>query len=451
VAGNVSGDLSNRLRSVRRRGEHTDEEGTPMTQQLFAHRHRTTADLGHLLRGPVYWPGDEAYDSARASLDPAFDARPAVIAEATCRADVQAAVAWAWAHDLPVAVQSTGHGTHVASDGGLLLKTSRMATVLVDPDRRIARVGAGAVWGDVLAAAAPFGLAPVSGSSPTVGVAGFTLGGGLGSLSRKYGFATDNLLRIDLVTAGGEPVVATADRNPDLFWAVRGGGGNFGVATSLEIRLHPVAEVYAGQALFPMERAAQLLARYRDYAPVMPEELTCTVALAGEHVAIRATYAGDARSARRALRPLWRVAGTPVQSTLAEVAYPRAGMPGTAPRGFDLFAAMPDGLVDAVVGLAGEVNAVEVRHWGGAMARPAAGAGPVGHRHVPFSVAVDGPDSAAERLWPHATGGSFLNFLHDPHAVETAFTAADYQLLREIKTSYDPTNVFHRNLNIPPA
>jgi FAD/FMN-containing dehydrogenase len=422
-----------------------------MTQQLFAHRPRTIADLSQLVRGPVHRPGDEDYDTQRASLNPAFDARPAVIAEATSPADVRAAVAWAWEHDLPVAVQSTGHGTYVPSDGGLLLKTSRMATVLVDPDRRIAKAGAGAVWGDVLAAAAPFGLAPVSGSSPTVGVAGFTMGGGLGSLSRKYGFAADNLLRIDLVTAHGEPVTATADRNPELFWAVRGGGGNFGVATSLEIRLHPVADVHAGQALFPIERAAQLLARYRDYAPVMPDELTCTVALVGDHVAIRATYAGDATAARRALRPLRQVAGTPVQDTFAEVAYPQASVPGTAPRNFDLFAEMPDELVDTVVGLAGVANAVEVRYWGGAMARPTAGAGPAGHRHVPFSVVVDGPESAAERLWPYATGGSFLNFLHDPDAVETAFTAADYQRLREIKTGYDPTNVLRRNINIPPA
>jgi hypothetical protein len=126
-------------------------------------------------------------------------------------------------------------------------------------------------------------------------------------------------------------------------------------------------------------------------------------------------------------------------------------VPGTAPRNFDLFAEMPDELVDTVIGLAGVANAVEVRYWGGAMARPTAGAGPAGHRHVPFSVVVDGPESAAERLWPYATGGSFLNFLHDPDAVETAFTAADYQRLREIKAGYDPTNVLQRNMNIPPA
>ncbi|ALG08651.1 FAD-binding oxidoreductase [Kibdelosporangium phytohabitans] len=392
--------------------------------------------------------GDEAYDRLRASLNPAFDANPLVVAEATCAADVRTAVLWARDHGLPFAVQSTGHGTYVPSDGGLLVRTTPMAGVLIDPERRIARVGAGAVWGDVIAAAAPFGLAPVSGSSPTVGVAGFTMGGGLGPLSRKYGLGADNLLRVDLVTADGELVTATADRNADLFWAVRGGGGNFGVATSMEIRLHPVDEVYAGHALFPIDRAAELLARFGEYAPVMPEELTCTIALAGEHVSIRATYAGDAVAARKALRPLWRIAGTPVQSTFAEVSVPQASVPGTAPRNFDLFTSLSDDVVRTVVDTADDTNAIEVRYWGGAIAE---GATPAGHRHVPFSIAVDGPQDVAERLWPYASGGTFLNFLHDPAAAETAFTAADYQRLREVKAVHDPSNVFSRTMNIPPA
>ncbi|MFC0111096.1 FAD-binding oxidoreductase [Kibdelosporangium aridum] len=416
------------------------------TPQQLARRPRINADLSRIIRGQVHRPGDDAYDIQRASLDPAFDARPVVIAEVTGPTDVQAAVTWARDQDLPLAVQSTGHGTYVPSDGGLLLKTSRMAGVLVDPDRRIARVGAGAVWGDVLAAAAPFGLAPVSGSSATVGVAGFTLGGGHGALSRKYGLGADNLLRMTLVTADGELVTATADRNPELFWAVRGGGGNFGVTTSLEIQLHPVEEVYAGQALFPIAGAAELLARYRDYVQAMPEELTCSIALVGEHVAIRATYAGDAEAGQKALRPLWQ--GAPVQDTFAEVAVPQASVPGTAPRNFDLATSLSDELIDTVTDIAGEANGIEIRYWGGAIAR---GTSPAGHRHVPFSIVVDGPQSAAERLWPYTTGGSFPTSLHDPHAVETAYTAADYQRLREIKAIYDPANVFHRTMNIKPA
>ncbi|MEV4319738.1 FAD-binding oxidoreductase [Actinocrispum sp. NPDC049592] len=409
-----------------------------MTQHLATQRSWTGSEL----RGEVLRPGDPGYDRERASLNPAFDARPEVVVSASRPADVAAAVTWARARGLALAVQATGHGTHVASDGGVLLKTSRMTGVLVDPDRRIAKVGAGAVWADVVAAAAPFGLAPVTGSSPTVGVAGFTMGGGLGPLSRKYGLGADNLLKVSVITADGVPVTATPDRNPELFWAVRGGGGNFGVTTSLEIRLHPVASVYAGQALFPISHAAELLERYRDYAPVMPSELTCTIALVGSTVAVRAMYAGDADAAQRALRPLW--IDTPVEDTFASVPYARASVPGTAPRNFDLFAALPDSSV--VLDVARESNAVEVRYWGGAIAR---GTSPAGHRTVPFSITVDGPEP--ERLWPYATGGSFLNFLHDPDAVETAYTAADYQRLRDIKTVYDPTNLFSRNLNITPA
>jgi FAD/FMN-containing dehydrogenase len=163
-----------------------------------------------------------------------------MVVEASRAADVRAAVVAAREHDLPLAVQATGHGTHAAPDGAILIRTTGMATVLVDPDRRVARVGPGAVWGDVLTAAAPFGLAPLSGSSPDVGVTGYTLGGGVGWLARKHGFAADSLLRAEVVTADGSIVTASADEHADLFWALRGGGGSFGVVTALEFRLHTV-------------------------------------------------------------------------------------------------------------------------------------------------------------------------------------------------------------------
>ena len=201
--------------------------------------------------GPLHLPGEAAYDAHRATWSGSIDPRPAVVAEASTASDVRAAVLIAREHGLPFAVQATGHGTHVPADGGLLLKTSQMAEVLVDLDRRIARVGPGAQWGDVIAAAAPCGLAPVTGSSPTVGVAGFTLGGGVGWLSRKLGFAADNLLRVDIVTADGRLVRASANEHADLFWAVRGGGGNFGVVTALEFRLHPVTSDLRGDRDVP--------------------------------------------------------------------------------------------------------------------------------------------------------------------------------------------------------
>jgi FAD/FMN-containing dehydrogenase len=398
-------------------------------------------------RGPLHLPGEPAYDTHRATWSGSIDPRPAVVAEALTPSDVRAAVLIARQHGLPFAVQATGHGTHVPADGGLLLKTSQMAGVLVDPDRRVARVGPGALWGDVISAAAPCGLAPVTGSSPSVGVTGFTLGGGVGWLSRKLGFAADNLLRVDIVTADGRLVRASTSEHADLFWAVRGGGGNFGVVTALEFRLHPVTHVYAGTATFPIARAAEILARYREWAPSMPEELTATLVLTRDALALRAAYAGARDAAERALRPLWEAAGPPVTSDLRAMDYAEtATLGGTAPREFELFAELPDAVLRAAVDATARANAVELRHWGGAMAR---GVGPVGHRGVPFSITVDGAPEAT--LARHATGGSFLNFLRDPSRTHTAYTAADYERLREIKRAHDPGNLFAIGHNVPPA
>jgi FAD/FMN-containing dehydrogenase len=338
----------------------------------------------------------------------------------------------------------------VPADGGLLLKTGRMAEVLVDPDRRVARVGPGARWGDVIAAAAPFGLAPLSGSSTSVGVTGYTLGGGFGWLSRKHGFAADSVLRVDIVTADGRRLTAAADRNADLFWAVRGGGANFGVVTALEFRLHPVARVYAGTAYFPVERAADTLARYREWAGTQPDDLNASVVVTKDAVAIRGLYAGDVADARRALRPLFEAAGTPLVDDFRAMGFADTGsIGGTAPRQFELFDDLPDEVLAAVIGA--PANAIEVRHWGGALAQPGPDAGPAGHRDVPFSITIDGPPEAAEGLAAYATGGSFLNFLGDPARTRTAYTAANWERLRELKRGYDPDNVFGLSHNIAPA
>ncbi len=408
-------------------------------------------DLSQAFRGQVHLPGSDRYDSLRATWSRRIDPRPAIVAEALTPADVRAAVLTAQVNDLPLGVQATGHGTHVPADGGLLLKTSRMAEVLVNADRRIARVGPGACWGDVIAAAAPFGLAPLSGSSTSVGVAGYTLGGGLGWLSRKYGFAADSLLRVDVVTADGRLLTATADRDADLFWAVRGGGANFGVVTALEFRLYPVARVYAGTAHFPVERAAETLARYRDWArSEQPDELSASVVVTEDALAIRGLYAGEADDARRALRPLFEVAGRPLVDDFRMMGFADTGsIGGTAPRRFELFDDLTDDVIAAAI--AAPVNAIEVRSWGGAMAQPRPDAGPVGHRDVPFSITIDGPPEAADGLAPYATGGSFLNFLGDPARTESAYTAENWARLRDLKRAYDPDNVFGLSHNIAPA
>jgi FAD/FMN-containing dehydrogenase len=344
----------------------------------------------------------------------------------------------------------------------VLLKTGGMAEVLVDPDRRIARVGPGARWGHVIAAAAPFGLAPLSGSSPDVGVAGFTLGGGVGWLSRRFGFAADSLLRADVVTADGELVRATPDRNADLFWALRGGGGNFGVVTALELRLFPVPEVYAGTALFPIARAGAVLEYYRDWGAELPDELSATVVLLRESpdpsiegpvLAIRGVYAGPRPDAMVALRPLWDVAGPALAGDFREARYADVRVGGTAPRSFELYHDLPGAVIDRAIEtvMVGGANAIDFRLWGGAIARRGGDLGPVGHRDVPFSITVDGPAQAAAPLARHATGGSFLNFTTDPARTERAYTAASWERLREIKRAYDPDNVFRLGHNIVPA
>jgi FAD/FMN-containing dehydrogenase len=412
--------------------------------------------LRRALAGELHVPGEPGYDVARRPLHDTIDPRPAMVVEARGAADVRAAVVAAREHDLPLAVQATGHGTHVPADDAILVRTSEMAAVLVDPARRVARVGAGAVWGDVLAAATPFGLAPLSGSSPSVGVTGYTLGGGLGWLARRHGFAADSLLRAEVVTADGSIVTASADDHADLFWALRGGGGSFGVVTAMELRLHPVAEVYAGTACFAVDRAPETLMRYREWIADAPDALSTAVLLMhlpdGQRVlAIRAMHAGAADEARRLLAPLFAAAGPPLVDGMRPMRFADASMGGTAPRHLELVRDLPDAVIEAIVA-AQAAPTVEVRHWGGAMARPAPAAGPVGPRDVPLSVIADADvPGLAAALAPHATGGSFLNFLADPARTATAFAPADYEALREVKAAYDPDDVFRVGHAIAPA
>src|SRR3954466_11183146 len=268
----------------------------------------------------------------------------ALVVQAATPADVRRAVLTARARGLRVAVRATGHGTLAEpTPGTLVIDTARMRSVLLDPDLRTARVGPGATWGDVIEAAAPFGLAPVSGTSPTVGVTGFTFGGGHGFLSRKHGLAADNLIRADVVTADGETLTAREDRRSGLFWALRGAGGNFGVATSLEFRLHPVREVFGGIASFDRGLAPHLLARFREYA--MPEALNVSVVVTPGAVTLRGVYAGGADDAWRALAPLFL--GEPFEDSFRALAYSETGtIGGTAPLHFELLQHVP---VDALL------------------------------------------------------------------------------------------------------
>ena len=376
-------------------------------------------------------------------LEPAPTGPPLVV-PATSPADVRRAILTARARGLPLAVRATGHGTHAPLDGAVLLDTSRMATVLVDGDRGVARVGPGAVWGSVAEAAAPFGLAPLSGSHPDVGVAGYTLGGGLSWLSRRYGLAADSLLRANVVTAAGSRLVASQEENADLFWALRGGGGGFGVVTSLEFRLHRVPRVYAGTAYFDAGRAAETLERYRRWIAGAPDALSTAVLLTRledgrRALAIRAMYDGGAATARRLLRPLFDAAGRPLADGMREVPYADAAMGGTPPKHLELLDDLPAAAIEAAVAAAERGATVEFRHWAGAVANPEPGAGPVGARGTTLSVIADERVPALE---PHGSGGSFLNFLADTSRTATAFTPGDLRRLRVVKRAYDPGNLF---------
>jgi FAD/FMN-containing dehydrogenase len=427
--------------------------------------------------GRVYAPGDGGYEAARLPWQRRLDPHPALVVEAATADDVRTALRFAREHELPFAVQSTGHGAVQVPDGGLLLKMTAMSTVEIDAGRRVARVRGGALWSDVIAAAAPHGLAPLSGTSPTVGVIGYTLGGGTGWLSRLHGYAADSVIRAEVVTAAGELVTASAAENADLFWALRGGSGNFGVVCELEFRLYPVASVYAGMAMFDPARAADAFSVYREWALDEPDECNTALLLAkmppnGEPVLIlRAFYAGGTGDAERLLAPLYEAAGPPRMDGMRETSYADAAAMFPAPPSMlaemhlDLFRQVPDEAIAAAVGALDSVSGIELRHWGGAMARPDADAGPIGHRDVPFSIVVAGQAETPEdferaqagvralaaQLEPHATGGTFLNFLGDPARTADAYTAGDHRRLREVKTAYDPDNVFGANHNIAPA
>jgi Berberine and berberine like len=302
-----------------------------------------------------------------------------------------------------------------------------------------------------------------------VGVTGFTLGGGVGWLSRKHGFAADRVIRAEVVTAAGERISADASEHPDLFWALRGGGGGFGLVTGLEFRLHPVARVYAGTSYFPVDRAEQTLATYLDWAHEAPDELSTAVLitrlpdsdavpaeLRGRRaLALRLMHAGTPEDAERLVEPLRAAAGPALLEGFRSARFADVAMGGTPARHLDLFEDLDDAAIDFLVEAGRDdglgIGTIEIRHWAGAMANPAGDAGPVGHRHVPFSVIADAAEPAlAETLRPYATGGSFLNFLHDTGRTATAYTPADHQRLGEVKAHYDPDDVFRLGHDISP-
>lgn len=450
--------------------------------------------LREILRGAVLTSVSHGYDEARKIWNGRFDRRPTAIARCTGSRDVIAAVNMARQNHLLVSVRSGGHDYSGRSicDGGLVIDVSAMRDVEVDAGSRTVRVQPGARWRDVDKATQVFGLATTGGTVSTVGVAGFTLGGGSGHLVRKHGLAIDNLLSAEVVTAGGELVVASERENSDLFWALRGGSGNFGVVTSFEFRLHEVGpEVLAGQIIYPFEQAAEVLSFYRTFMAEAPDEIQCYAFLIRippidvfpeefhGQVAIDlvVAHSGDPADADAAIAPL-RSLGTPILDGVARQPYVElqqafdAGTPA-GNRWYSkahYLAEVSDEAIDTILAhtaqLPGAFTMVYLDAQGGAVGRVDSAATAFPHRKAPFAIHIfpgwtDPADDDAMMDWartfhremaPHATGGVYVNLLDgdEPDGSHSAY-GENYARLAEIKQKYDPSNLFRNNQNVEPG
>ncbi|KAF0845076.1 FAD-binding oxidoreductase [Nocardia caishijiensis] len=436
--------------------------------------------------GPVFTPEDAGYQQEIAGFQTAYTHRPALVAGAVHVEDVRAAVEYAARHRLPVAVQATGHGLSVAVDGGVLVTTGRMTAITIDPDGRTARVGAGVRAGALVEAAAAHGSAPLNGSSPSVGVVGYVLGGGLGLLGRQFGYAADHVRSIEIVTADGR--IRTLGPADELFPAVLGTGGNFGVVTALELDLVPVTEIYGGQLVFDTPLVDEVLDTWRRWSATVPEELTSTVAvltfpdippvpqpLRGRHVAsIRVATTLPAARAELLVAPL-RAIGDRLRDDLRVMPYTESHTVHSDPDFPHAYAAtnalLADLTPEALAALraqtapGGPVDAVvDIRHLGGALRR---GNASVGHRDAEYIVRVitdagvgdalpEALDIVRAALAPWTIGHS-LNFLYGaggaagPEQTAAGHPRADFDRLRALKAKYDPHNMFRGTRVIPPA
>lgn len=443
------------------------------------------------LTGEVVWPGHPGYEQARKVWNGAVDRHPALIVRPADSADVALAVTFSREYDLPLAIRSGGHGIagHGTIDHGLVVDLSSMHQLRIDPNRRIARAQPGLTWGEYAGQAQEYNLATTSGDVSSVGLAGLALGGGIGWFVRKHGLTIDNLLAVDVVTAAGQLITASAEEHPDLFWGLRGGGGNFGIATEFTFRLHPAGTILGGAVFYPAAEAPELIRAAADYAAQAPDELTIQVVLMNappepfiprEHhgqlaVAVLVCCAGDLREAARIVAPL-RSLGSTIADLITPMPYPGifaltepATVKGEYHDGRSMFLrTMDEQVIGAIVdGASRGTQAyprVQIRVLGGAMARIPKEATAFFHREKPFMFSIfnSASDPGAfecqqpwlEEFWqamqPWADG-VYVNFLNDEGAerVQEAY-GAHYPHLRELKARYDPDNLFNANQNIEP-
>ena len=441
--------------------------------------------LADEVAGTVLLPDDADYEAARKVHNGLIDKRPAAIAQCATAEDVAAAVRFATSSGLEIAVRGGGHNVagRCVSEGGLMIDLSRMRAVHVDPDTKTARAQGGALWSDVNNAAHEHGLAVTGGAISSTGIGGFTLGGGLGWLMSTQGLAADNLIGVELVTASGEVVQVDDESHPDLMWALRGGGGNFGVAASLTLQLHHQPMVVGGFIVHPIERGADMLRFYREAAANCPDELSVFAALvhapdgSGMKVAGMLVCHTDPDRADADLKPFleW---GPPIMVEVGPMPYPvmntllDAGYPKGALNYWlsSFTTGITDELIDTVVqrfeSVPSPMSAILFEHFHGAVTRIEPTAAAVPHREAGWNMLlpsewIDPADTARNIQWTKDTyaavteqlrNARWLNYLGDDQA-DDAIRAAygpNYERLREVKRRYDPQNVFHLNHNIAP-
>jgi FAD/FMN-containing dehydrogenase len=446
------------------------------------------------IRGQVLQPDDPGYDEARKIWNAMIDRRPAMIVRCAGVADVRHAVRFARDNDIRLAVRGGGHniGGSALCEDGLVIDLSQMKSVRIDPDARKAYVGPGALLSDFDHEAQEFGLATPLGINSTTGVAGLTLGGGFGWLTRKYGLTIDNLVSAEIITANAERLSVSATEHPDLFWAIRGGGGNFGVVTMFEFKLHPVGpELLSGLVVFPFDQARQVLKRYREFVDGMPEELNVWAVLRkapplpflppemhGKEVIVLAVcYAGQAEEGMRLVEPL-RTFGTPCGEHLGVqpyTAWQKAFDPLLTPGARNYwkshnFLELGDKVVDTVLRYAGNLptsqSEIFIGVFGGQVRQVPSDATPYAHRDALYVMNVhtrwdEATDDSRCISWareffdaatPYATGGVYVNFLTEDEAARVgAAYGKNYDRLMRIKKTYDPQNIFRQNQNIQPA
>jgi FAD/FMN-containing dehydrogenase len=444
--------------------------------------------LRHALRGHLYDPGAPEYEDACTLFNGMIDKRPRHVARCSHPHQVSAALAFARARDLRVAVRAGGHSVAGLSlvDDGLVIDVRPLDEIVVDPVRKVARIGGGATWAAVDRATQEHGLAAVGGRVSSTGVAGLTLGGGSGWLERKHGLACDNLVAVELVTASGELIRASEDEHPELFWALRGGGGNFGVVTALELRLHEVGpEILGGLVLYPRSQARETLRCFRDFMLDAPEEISLAYVfltapdedgipdeLRGRPaVAIAGMHAGSLADAEVALAPIREGAAL---DAFEPTAYADFQCSLDDPPGYrnwwtaEYLSDMPEAAIDAMVAHGGDLPAgpaqIFIPAWGGAVARGPEG--PLTGRGARFVVhplllwedaADDERNIAYGRRWreilaPYRTGATYLNFVGEEGAdrVRAAY-GPHYERLARVKAGWDPQNVFRATGNVRPT